>query len=86
MHAVVSLVTTPHSLQTTRADEVTITHGERSSTKVLLKTVEPFKVISVTPGIALIDENERHNTVSVNRVTLAPGSDGPIDGTDQVVI
>lgn len=42
-----------------------------------VKTVGPFKVLSVTPSTVKVDKYVVHDTVSVDRLTLAPATPGP---------
>lgn len=56
-----------------------------SLTKLLPKTFGPFRVISVTLVIVTSNEKGIHNTVSMDRMTLAPGTARCNDGADQNV-
>lgn len=52
-------------------------------TKVLPKTLSPFKVISSTLYTVTVDENVIYNAVSTDKVTLALCSARRNDGTDR---
>lgn len=57
--------------------------ANQSLTKLLTKTTEPFKVILGTPDTFKVEEKEIHSTVSMGRVTMAPGNAARNDGTRQ---
>lgn len=57
-------------------------HG--SQTKLLTKTVRPFKGISVTLGTMTSHGNRIQNTVSADREVLVPCNAGRIVGDDQI--
>jgi len=59
----------------------TLTDAERMSleakSKLLPRTTGPFQVIRTSQGTATLDENGIENTVSIDRVTLAPVRGSP---------
>lgn len=54
-----------------------------SLTKVQPKTFDLFNVVSATPNSMTVDDNGVHNTVPVDRGTLAPYNAQGTDVTDQ---
>lgn len=55
-------------------------------TKLLSKTLGPFKVISASLDTVTMDENGVHNTVSTHKVTLAPlASEAIMEPTETVI-